>query len=347
MERLSGITLRNEMASGPLPPGRVVMVVREMLTALRAAHLHGVLHREHQTEQRAPPRRRAYQADRFRYCQRLEPRPSAPGQSRRDDDRRRTRHPGYLAPERAAGLPASVQSDLYSVGAVMVEALTGTRVAAGTDLPDGLPSVLHRVVGRAMAIDPKSRFESADAMLDALQAPSDRAGVTTQIINAPVVPAPPATSNATRTAAAPLTDPVRTARTAALTEGPVSAPPRRRKLWTVLALTGAAACSLIASLFVLLEGGAQTTGRGVPPSSRAHVASTPTVVTTSTTTTTTATTTTTLVTTTTVPKPHHGNSPLHQLHEERATAPCRLLAMGTAAAMVAAVVRADRPVTEG
>jgi eukaryotic-like serine/threonine-protein kinase len=317
MERLSGITLRNEMASGPLPPGRVVMVVREMLTALRAAHLHGVLHRD------IKPSNVLLQDDGhtkltdFGIAKGLNqgrPLPVNPDETMTGVV---LGTPGYLAPERAAGLPASVQSDLYSVGAVMVEALTGTRVAAGTDLPDGLPSVLHRVVGRAMAIDPKSRFESADAMLDALQAPSDRAGVTTQIINAPVVPAPPATSNATRTAAAPHTDPVRTARTAALTEGPVSAPPRRRKLWTVLALTGAAACSLIASLFVLLEGGAQTTGRGVPPSSRAHVASTPTVVTTSTTTTTTATTTTTLVTTTTVPKPHHGNSPLHQLHEER------------------------------
>ena len=33
--------------------------------------------------------------------------------------------PGYLAPERRAGIIACVESDLYSVGAVMMEALTG------------------------------------------------------------------------------------------------------------------------------------------------------------------------------------------------------------------------------
>ena len=206
----------------------------------------------------------------------------------------------------------------------MVEALTGTRVAAGTELPGGLPSVLQRVAGRAMAVDPKSRFESADAMLDALRPPDESGRRADPDHPSPAaMPAPPAASDTTGRPPAPLTAPVRAAQTAALTGGPDSAAPRRRKLWTALALAGAAACALIASLFVLLEGGAQTTGRGVPPWSRAHVASTPTVVTTSTTTTTT-TTTTTLVTTTTVPKQHHGNSLLHQLHEEqRNGTPCR------------------------
>ena len=108
--------------------------------------------------------------------------------------------------------------------------------------------------------------------------------------------------------------PTRAAQTAAFTSEQVSARPHRRTLWAALGLVGAAACALIASMFVLLEGGAQTTGRGVPPG-RAHVASTPTVVTTSTTPTTT--TTTAQVTTTTAPKQHQGNSLPRQLHEEQ------------------------------
>ena len=49
--------------------------------------------------------------------------------------------PGYLAPERRSGQPATVQSDLYSVGAVMVEALTGQRLAPGAAGDRGVASV--------------------------------------------------------------------------------------------------------------------------------------------------------------------------------------------------------------
>jgi serine/threonine-protein kinase len=313
MERLPGITLRSEMASGPMPPGRVVMVVCEMLTALRAAHCHGVLHRDIKPSNVLLLDDGHTKLTDFGIAKGLNQGRPLPTNTDETMTGVVLGTPGYLAPERAAGLPASVQSDLYSVGAVMVEALTGTRVVAGTDLPSGLPSGLHRIAGRATAVDPKDRFESADAMLDALWPLSNPSGVPTRISLPPAAPAPPATSTTKRTVTAPRTAPVRIARTAALTNRPASASRRRRKLWTALALTGAAGCALIASLFVLLEGGAQTTGRGVP-SSGARVASTPTVATTSTTTTTT---TTTMATTTTAPKQHHGNSLLHQLHEEQ------------------------------
>ena len=66
--------------------------------------------------------------------------------------------PGYLAPERRAGSPATVQSDLYSVGAVMVEALTGQRLGPGR-CPDRAPAPpLRDVARRAMAPDPRDRF---------------------------------------------------------------------------------------------------------------------------------------------------------------------------------------------
>jgi serine/threonine protein kinase len=312
MERLPGTTLRNEMASGPLTPVRVVMVVNEMLLGLRAAHRHGVLHRDIKPSNVLLLDDGHTKLTDFGIAKGLNqgrPLPTNPDETMTGVV---LGTPGYLAPERAAGLPASVQSDLYSVGAVMVEALTGTRVVAGNDLPSGLPTALHRIAGRAVAVDPASRFESADAMLDALRPPANPADVPTRIILPPVVPAVATESNTTGLVAGPDTVPARAVQTAALASGPESAPRRRRKLWTALVLTGAAACALVASLFVLLEGGAQTTGRGVP-SGRVHVASTPTVVTTSTTM---STTTTTFLTTTTVPKRHHGGSLLHKLHKE-------------------------------
>src|SRR6516165_10336676 len=46
LERLPGTTLRDEMARGPVPMRRVVLVMMETLTALEAAHRYGVLHRD-------------------------------------------------------------------------------------------------------------------------------------------------------------------------------------------------------------------------------------------------------------------------------------------------------------
>ena len=194
MERLSGVTLRNEMASGPVPPRRVVMVATEMLTALRSAHRHGVLHRDIKPSNVLLQDDGHIKLTDFGIAKGFNhgrPLPTNPDETMTGVV---LGTPGYLAPERAAGLPASVQSDIYSVGAVMVEALTGTRLAAGTELPGGLPSVLQQVAGRAMAVDPKSRFESADAMLDALRPPSNPAGVTTRMILPPAAHAAPAAS---------------------------------------------------------------------------------------------------------------------------------------------------------
>ncbi len=92
----------------------------------------------------------------------------------------------YLAPELACGKPASVRSDLYAVGIVLWEALTGERLYwADTDAerirkvreaevpslrkkrPD-LPADLYAVVDRALAPEPEGRFESAEEMGHAL-----------------------------------------------------------------------------------------------------------------------------------------------------------------------------------
>ena len=307
MERLSGITLRNEMASGPIPARRVVMVVTEMLTALRAAHRHHVLHRDIKPSNVLVGDDGHTKLTDFGIAKGFDQRSSLPTNPDETMTGVVLGTPGYLAPERAAGMPASVQSDLYSVGAVMVEALTGARIAGGSELPSRLPSPLHHVIERALAVDPRHRFESADAMLDALRLPAHPADAPTRVLLPAAVPGSPAASNTTEWVAVPRTAPARLEATAALTGTPESEQPRRRKLRAGLALVGVAVCALIGSLFVLLEGGAHSTGRAVPLGT-AHSASTSTVVTA-------PTTTTTFVTTTTAPT-HQRNTFLRELHKE-------------------------------
>jgi eukaryotic-like serine/threonine-protein kinase len=97
--------------------------------------------------------------------------------------------PSYMAPERIEGQPATVQSDLYAVGVVLYEGLTGrkpfvgpTPLATAVAVQDGRhpaitelrPDADPRMVAaatRAMRPRPEDRYESAMDMRSALLAP--------------------------------------------------------------------------------------------------------------------------------------------------------------------------------
>ena len=131
MERLPGHTLRDEIARGPLPTQRVVALSGETLTALAAAHKCGVLHRDIKPSNILLDENGHAVITDFGIAKSFD----APAGSDPTIDLTMTGvvlgTPGYLAPERRAGHTATVQSDLYSVGAVMVEALCGRRPTPG------------------------------------------------------------------------------------------------------------------------------------------------------------------------------------------------------------------------
>ena len=94
--------------------------------------------------------------------------------------------PLYLAPEIFKGEPATVKSDLYSLGVLLYRLVTGTYPVTGASLKDlaeahrtgramclrdarpNLPDGFIRVVERALESDPEQRFPSAGAMESAL-----------------------------------------------------------------------------------------------------------------------------------------------------------------------------------
>ena len=88
----------------------------------------------------------------------------------------------YVSPEQIEGSPATMQSDIYSLGIIFHEMLTGKRPfdaesvsalialhvsAPRPKLPDGLAEY-QGLLDRMIAVDPRNRFKRADEVLEAI-----------------------------------------------------------------------------------------------------------------------------------------------------------------------------------
>jgi eukaryotic-like serine/threonine-protein kinase len=262
MEHLPGTTLRDEIvARGPLSTQRVMLVMGETLDALAAAHARRVLHRDIKPSNILLQQNGHTKITDFGIAKsfdiRTDPAPTT-------DDMTMTGvvlgTPGYLAPERRSGHPATVQSDLYAVGAVMVEALTGQRLGSGPAPMETLPPALREVARRVMAADPRDRFTSADEMARTLGTGSG---------GRPAHRAAPAQGPATTTvpAAVPPRRPSPVPGTAIVTAPRPRRPRDRRARVRRRRLIGAAVVLLAVAgaLFVAFWSGTKPTGPAASP----------------------------------------------------------------------------------
>lgn len=237
MERLPGDTLGDRIERGPVDPGWLRGVAVEILSALGAAHRAGIVHRDVKPANiLLTDDGRAKVAD-FGIAKSAEM--AAAGSVELTGTNQLLGTPAYLAPERIDGDEASPRSDIYAVGVVLYEALTGSKPFTGAtpvaiadaarsqtpppirELRPEVDPTFAAVVERAMSRDPAARFASADEMVDALRA---RNLDDTQV----VAPADP-TLMFSRPTLAP---PVAAAAPAAATSGPhrrrPDVPPSRR-----------------------------------------------------------------------------------------------------------------------
>jgi serine/threonine protein kinase len=191
-ELLEGQTLRQRLDSGPVPVSKAVDYGIQICEGLAAVHARGIVHRDLKPDNIFLTRSGHLKILDFGLAK-LGPRGLGSF-----DDGSHARTPtepgllvgtcGYMAPEQARGRPADARSDIFSVGAVLYEMLSGRRAFAGQTPADTLaalltqdppqisaisqpvPRALERVVRRCLERNPEERFQSARDVAFGLQA---------------------------------------------------------------------------------------------------------------------------------------------------------------------------------
>jgi serine/threonine-protein kinase len=180
MELVRGTTLRADIdAHGPLQLGAVLAIGTQVADALAAAHAAGLVHRD------VKPANILLSADGRVLVADFGIAKAAQGGDHTDDGAM-VGTAKYLAPEQVEGRPVDARTDVYALGIVLYEALTGVPPFRGdtdtatallrlhTDpvrprqLRPDIPVAVEAVIGRALARRPDDRFPSATALRTAL-----------------------------------------------------------------------------------------------------------------------------------------------------------------------------------
>ncbi len=175
MEYLDGRSLKELIvARGPAPVHVAVDYARQILAAIRFAHRHGIVHRDIKPHNVLVDGEGRLKVTDFGIAR--------AGASQMTEAGSIIGTAQYLSPEQAKGAPVDQTSDLYSVGVVLYELLTGVVPFSGdtpveiamkhlSAIPEPpsvkraeVPRDLDLVVMRALAKDPAERYHSAEEM---------------------------------------------------------------------------------------------------------------------------------------------------------------------------------------
>ncbi|MHB0973694.1 MAG: serine/threonine-protein kinase [Thiobacillus sp.] len=138
MEYLPGTTLRDLMNKGPMPLDLALDTAMQMAEALAFAHEHGVIHRDIKPANVVVTGRRGrIKLTDFGIAHLVNSDRTAIGQI--------LGSPRYMSPEQAMGRDLDGRSDIFSLGAVLYEMLTGRYAFDG----DSLPMIVYRVINEA------------------------------------------------------------------------------------------------------------------------------------------------------------------------------------------------------
>ena len=194
MELVDGHTLKQLITDrGPAGPSAAIDLTIEILKALRYAHKRGIVHRDIKPQNVLLDAEGGLKVADFGIAR--------AGASEMTETGAIVGTVQYISPEQAQGQPVSPRSDLYSVGVVLYELLTGRVPFDGeapvsvalkqvseppvppSQLRPGIPPALEHVVMRALEKDPARRYGSADEFIAALE--QARRAPTRQVVLEP------------------------------------------------------------------------------------------------------------------------------------------------------------------
>lgn len=175
MELLQGTELRDRMAAGMLPLHEAVDIAAQVAAALGAAHVRGVVHRD------VKPGNIMLLPDGHAKIMDF-------GIARMQKSNVRTQSgtmmgsPKYMSPEQVGGHMVDHRTDIFSLGSMLYELVTGVPPFAGNNLGQllnailhgappppsqfraGVPQALEAVIERAMQKNPGARYQDAAEM---------------------------------------------------------------------------------------------------------------------------------------------------------------------------------------
>jgi serine/threonine protein kinase/tetratricopeptide (TPR) repeat protein len=192
-ELLEGETLRSRLGRGPVSWPEAIDIGVAIAEGLAAAHDKGIIHRDLKPENLFVTRDGRVKILDFGLARVTPPPLLSPL------DRTQTHWPvatrwgtiqgtiGYMAPEQARGQEVDARSDLFALGCILYELVSGRRAFRGdtpadilaqvltrspeplSDSGASIPTELSRIIGRSLETDPERRYPSARELVGTLR----------------------------------------------------------------------------------------------------------------------------------------------------------------------------------
>ncbi|HEU4768578.1 MAG TPA: tetratricopeptide repeat protein [Pyrinomonadaceae bacterium] len=193
MELIDGQSLSDVLRNDALPLERAVEIVKQVVEAIAEAHRHGIVHRDIKPSNVALNQRNEVKVLDFGLAKQTDANglahPIGDGTSAtRTLEGVIIGTPAYLSPEQALGLQVDKRSDIFSIGSLLYECLTGAPPFTGKTLGEivaqvirddpvppsqlnpGIPHDLDRITLKALAKKSEARYQTAEDLLADLNA---------------------------------------------------------------------------------------------------------------------------------------------------------------------------------